>query len=119
MFNGYFSVVKAESKDVEPDADEVRKLRGIWHLVPSNSVQTCIPGDIALLPNPMAWGHMYWEVLEIIQPVGKVPWTALPWTALPWTALPWTALRQIQALPWTALPWIALPWTALPWTALP
>ena len=66
MFNGYFSVVKAESKDVEPDADEVRKLRGIWHLVPSNSVQTCIPGDIALLPNPMAWGHMHLEVLEII-----------------------------------------------------
>ena len=58
-------VAEGDCKDVVDSANEVRKIR-IRFLVPSNSLQESVPGDILALPNPMQRNHMHLESLEMV-----------------------------------------------------
>ncbi len=65
--NSFFGVVKAESKGIAKKSRKaIRKLRAIWHMVPSNSLPAVILGDLDLLPNPAQWNAMHLHSLEVI-----------------------------------------------------
>ena len=60
-----FWCCQAENKR-EPVGSSERKLRGIWNIVPGNSLQDEIHGYIDLLPSPNSWNHQHLRTLEIL-----------------------------------------------------
>ncbi len=63
----YFGAMKAEPEEIAKKSKKaIRKLRGTWNMMPSNSLQAVILGDLDLLPDPARWRALHEHALQVI-----------------------------------------------------